>query len=68
MSIVTLLGIVSTLSAIVMATGGYKLLNFLLLKIVKNVSTLDPSSAIFLLKNYACAFTKAKKTEEVQSF
>jgi len=49
-------------------TGGHKLLNFLLLKIVKNVSTRDPSSAIFLPKNYACAFTKAKKTGAVQSF
>ena len=47
---------------------GHKLLNFLLLKIVKNVSTRDPGSAIFLLKNYACAFTKTKKTEAVQSF
>lgn len=47
---------------------GHKLLNFLLLKIVKNVSTRDPSSVIFLLKNYTCAFTKAKKTGVVQSF
>jgi len=47
---------------------GHKLLNFLFLKIIKNVSTRDPSSAIFLLKNYACAFTKAKKTGAVQSF
>ncbi len=39
----------------------HELLNFLLLKIVKNVSTLDPGSVIFLLKNYTCAFTDTKK-------
>ena len=47
---------------------GHKLLNILLQVFSKYVSTRDPSSAIFLLKNYACVFTKAKKTGAVQSF
>ena len=46
----------------------HKLLNILLQVLAKYVSTRDPSSAIFLLKNYACAFTKAKKTGADQSF
>jgi hypothetical protein len=52
----------------------HKLLNILLLEFAKYVSTCRPclpagrvGSAIFLLKNYACAFTKTKKTGAVQS-
>jgi hypothetical protein len=47
---------------------GHKLLSkiFRLLKFY--VSTRDPSSVIFLLKNYICVFTKAKNTGVVQYF
>ena len=47
---------------------GHKLLNFLVLKILKNVSTCYPSSTIFLLKNYVCAFTNRPQIKQFICF